>query len=81
MAAPGHGRRHAAPSGSPAVDAAWLDPWTRERVARLAAVEAGWAAAAAGTALVHGDLREDTILLVGDRVVLVDWPHAARGAW
>ncbi|MFE5209455.1 phosphotransferase [Streptomyces sp. NPDC056600] len=57
-----------------------LDPWVRRRLERLADREAGWAAAAAGTALVHGDLRADNILLTAGRVVFVDWPWAAIGA-
>ncbi|MEU3554724.1 phosphotransferase family protein [Streptomyces fragilis] len=57
-----------------------LDPWARRHLEQLAAREAGWAAAAAGTALVHGDLRADNILLTADRVVFVDWPWAAIGA-
>jgi aminoglycoside phosphotransferase (APT) family kinase protein len=57
-----------------------LDPWVRRRLAELAEREAGWAAAAAGTALVHGDLRADNLLLTDGRVVFVDWPWAAIGA-
>lgn len=57
-----------------------LDPWARRHLEHLADREAEWAAAAAGTALVHGDLRADNILLTGDRVVFVDWPWAAVGA-
>lgn len=37
-------------------------------------------AATRGTALVHGDLRADNILLTADGVVLVDWPWASIGA-
>jgi aminoglycoside phosphotransferase (APT) family kinase protein len=33
-----------------------------------------------GDALVHGDLRDDNLLLVGERLMIVDWPHASRGA-
>jgi phosphotransferase family enzyme len=60
--------------------AARLDPWARENLDRLAALEAGWPEAAAGDTLVHLDLRADNILLTGDRVLFVDWPHAAVGA-
>ncbi|WP_309129830.1 phosphotransferase [Microbacterium sp.] len=34
----------------------------------------------AGTALVHGDLRADNILIHDGRARLLDWPHALRGA-
>jgi aminoglycoside phosphotransferase len=60
--------------------AARLDPWARDNVDRLAALEAGWPAAAAGDTLVHGDLRADNILLAGERVLFIDWPHAGTGA-
>ncbi|MCM0621871.1 phosphotransferase family protein [Nocardioides bruguierae] len=49
-----------------------------ERVADAAAV---LASAVTGDALVHGDLRDDNLLLADDgRVVWCDWPWAARGA-
>ncbi|WP_235618440.1 aminoglycoside phosphotransferase family protein [Embleya scabrispora] len=54
--------------------------WTCANVDRIAAHEAHWPTAAEGTALVHGDLRADNILLTPDRVVFVDWPWAVRGA-
>jgi hypothetical protein len=60
--------------------AAPLGPAVRARLDELAAIEATWTAAAAGDALVHGDLRADNILLTPDRVVFVDWPHARIGA-
>jgi aminoglycoside phosphotransferase (APT) family kinase protein len=60
-------------------DAGWLDDWARRRLPDLAALEADWAAAAAGRALCHGDLRADNVLLTETGVVLVDWPHAALG--
>jgi aminoglycoside phosphotransferase (APT) family kinase protein len=58
----------------------WPDPWTRRHYARLAELEAGWTAAAAGTALIHADLRADNVLLAADRVWFVDWAHGAVGA-
>ncbi|MET8575305.1 aminoglycoside phosphotransferase family protein [Streptomyces sp. NPDC005012] len=61
-------------------DLSWLDPWARRNLPLLAGREAGWQAAASGTALVHGDLRADNVLLTEDRVVVVDWPWAAVGA-
>ncbi|MGH3254965.1 MAG: aminoglycoside phosphotransferase family protein [Streptosporangiaceae bacterium] len=62
-----------------------LDPWSRVRLAELAALEATWAAHAAGDTLLHADIRADNLLLTddgdaGNRVVVVDWPHACRGA-
>jgi aminoglycoside phosphotransferase len=55
-------------------DLADLDPWARGTLHDLARLEAGWAAAAQGTTLVHGDVRADNVLLAPDRVVFVDWP-------
>ena len=57
-----------------------IDPWSRARLADLAALEATWAAHAAGTTLLHADIRADNLLLTQDGVVVVDWPHACRGA-
>jgi aminoglycoside phosphotransferase (APT) family kinase protein len=57
-----------------------IDPWARARLTELAALEATWAAHAAGGSLLHADIRGDNMLLTGDGVVLVDWPHACRGA-
>ncbi|TRV72953.1 phosphotransferase [Streptomyces sp. 130] len=57
-----------------------LDPWAAGRLAALAELESGWAEAAAGETLAHGDLRADNILLTEDRAVFVDWPHAVRAA-
>lgn len=58
-----------------------LDPWARRHVERLARLEATWAAAAAGDALLHGDLRADNLLVRPDgTVVVVDWPSASVGA-
>jgi aminoglycoside phosphotransferase (APT) family kinase protein len=58
----------------------WLDPWARRHLDRLAELEAGWTAAAAGSTLLHADLRADNLLLTPTRVVFVDWPWAAVGA-
>lgn len=57
-----------------------LDPWSRAHAADLAMVEAGWAEAAAGSALLHTDLRADNVLVRGDRAWIVDWPWACAGA-
>lgn len=57
-----------------------LDSWSRAHLGDLAALEPAWAAHAAGDTLLHTDVRADNILLTGDDVVIVDWPHARRGA-
>jgi aminoglycoside phosphotransferase (APT) family kinase protein len=57
-----------------------LDPWSRARLPELAALEATWAAHAAGGTLLHADIRADNLLIAGDGVVVVDWPSACRGA-
>jgi aminoglycoside phosphotransferase (APT) family kinase protein len=55
---------------------------SRDQVARLAALETEWPSVAIGDSLLHGDLRADNILLTDERVMFVDWPHAAVGpAW
>lgn len=59
---------------------AGLDPWARRHLSGLAGLESGWAAAAAGPALIHADLRADNLLLTPDRVVVVDWPWACLAA-
>jgi aminoglycoside phosphotransferase (APT) family kinase protein len=57
-----------------------LDPWTRAHLSQLAALEQTWTAHAAGDTLLHTDLRADNLLLTSDRVMIIDWPHACRGA-
>ncbi|WP_336212947.1 aminoglycoside phosphotransferase family protein [Nonomuraea sp. LPB2021202275-12-8] len=61
-------------------DTAGLDPWALRHLDELAGLESGWAEAAAGDTLVHGDVRADNVLLAGDRVHVVDWPWACVGA-
>lgn len=57
-----------------------IDPWSRARLSELAGLEATWTTRAAGDTLLHGDIRADNLLLTGNGVVVVDWPHACRGA-
>jgi aminoglycoside phosphotransferase (APT) family kinase protein len=57
-----------------------IDPWWRARLPELAALEATWAAHAAGETLLHADIRADNLLLTRTGVTVVDWPHACRGA-
>ncbi|GLY17226.1 hypothetical protein Kisp01_42410 [Kineosporia sp. NBRC 101677] len=57
------------------------DPWAREHLESLIALEARAPAAARGSTLLHADLRDDNLLITADgEVVVVDWPHAAVGA-
>ncbi len=57
-----------------------LDSWSRAHLAELAELEESWPELLAGGTLLHADLRADNVLLSGDRVVFVDWPHACTGA-
>ena len=57
-----------------------IDPWAQRHLAELASLEATSPDAAAGTTLLHADLRADNILLTPSRVFFVDWPWASRGA-
>jgi hypothetical protein len=59
---------------------AGLDGWSARHLTRLAELESRWAPAAAGPTLLHNDVRADNILITGDGVVFVDWPHASTGA-
>ena len=57
-----------------------LGAWALAHLDELVELERGWPAAAAGNALVHGDLRADNVILDAEQCWLVDWPHAALGA-
>lgn len=58
-----------------------LDPLAVARVDDLAALESGWAEGAAGTALVHGDLRPDnTVVATDGRAWICDWNWPTAGA-
>lgn len=54
--------------------------WAVAHLDRLASLEEAWPSAAAGTALLHMDLRHDNLLLRGSDVRVVDWSWATRGA-
>lgn len=56
-----------------------LDPWARRHLDALAELE-DRIDVVAGNSLVHGDIRGDNLILTGDGVVVVDWPHAKVGA-
>jgi aminoglycoside phosphotransferase (APT) family kinase protein len=57
-----------------------LDPWSRTHLTELAALEETWPAHAAGDVLLHCDIRADNLLMTSDGIMVVDWPHACRGA-
>ena len=57
-----------------------LDDWSTRHAARLAAIETEAPVAVAGESLLHLDIRADNLLLTPERVLVVDWPHARRGA-
>ena len=61
-------------------DLSGVPGWARRNLERLALAESEWEAASAGATLLHFDLRADNIVLTADRVLVVDWPHAALGA-
>lgn len=57
-----------------------LGDWARRHLSRLIDLEGRAEMGAAGTTLLHQDIRADNILLTPERVVFIDWPHAAVGA-
>lgn len=73
-------QRLAAGAQSGVDDLRGVDPWAQRHLAELASLEATAPDAAAGTTLLHADLRADNILLTPRRVFFVDWPWASRGA-
>jgi aminoglycoside phosphotransferase (APT) family kinase protein len=73
-------QRLAASAESRQDDLRGVDPWAQRHLAELVALEAAAADAAAGTTLLHADLRADNILLTSSRVFFIDWPWASRGA-
>jgi aminoglycoside phosphotransferase (APT) family kinase protein len=73
-------QRLAASAESLQDDLRGVDSWAQRHLARLVALEAASPDAAAGTTLLHADMRADNILLTPSRVVFIDWPWASRGA-
>jgi aminoglycoside phosphotransferase (APT) family kinase protein len=67
-----------------AVRAGAAGAWVRGHLDVLVEWERDAVAACDGTALVHGDLRADNVLIDhdhdGGRVALIDWPHTSVGA-
>jgi aminoglycoside phosphotransferase (APT) family kinase protein len=57
-----------------------LDPWSRRHIEELADLETTWEGHASGDTLLHTDVRADNLLITDSGVVVVDWPHACRGA-
>jgi hypothetical protein len=57
-----------------------MDPWCLRNLERLASLEAKAPAASRGNTLLQFDARADNILIAGERVYIVDWPHARIGA-
>jgi aminoglycoside phosphotransferase (APT) family kinase protein len=58
-----------------------LDPWARRHIETLVDVEAQWAPAVAGTALVHSDVRADNLVVDKSGTVwFTDWANARVGA-
>lgn len=53
--------------------------WAADRIDDLAGAERHWLDFAAGSTLVHGDLRGDNILVGPRGAVFVDWSHASSG--
>jgi hypothetical protein len=75
------GWRQLAADPPDAFPAAEHDAWLRARLPGLAELESRWPEAVDGDALLHGDLRDDNMLLTRDgRVLFVDWPEARVGA-
>lgn len=72
------GWRRLAGSGE---DLAGYPEWASIRRDHLAEWESGWPQAVDGDRLVHMDLRGDNVLISpAGAAVVVDWPHAVRGA-
>lgn len=58
-----------------------LDPWAREHLDSLVALESAWHPWADGNTLLHNDIRAETMVRIGPaRVLVVDWCYPARGA-
>jgi hypothetical protein len=57
-----------------------FSPWAAEHLSFLIELEHVGLAAAHGDSLVHFDAFPHNILISGERVLLVDWPHARLGA-
>jgi hypothetical protein len=56
------------------------DPWVGAHLDELVKAESALREALPGDTLVHRDLRADNVLIDGDHVWFVDWPHAGNAA-
>jgi hypothetical protein len=57
-----------------------ISPWAADHLSMLIKLENVGLAAAKGDSLVHFDAFPHNILIAGERVLFVDWPHARLGA-
>ncbi|GAA4619866.1 hypothetical protein GCM10023196_001600 [Actinoallomurus vinaceus] len=57
-----------------------LDPWEQENLPHLAELEATAHELLDGDALLHTDLQPGNLLINDDKVVVIDWAWASRGA-
>jgi hypothetical protein len=55
------------------------DPWVMHHLDRLVDMDARMPDLTPGNTLLHMDLHGDNMLMTGQGVVIVDWPHAAIG--
>lgn len=62
------------------LEAADGDGWLTDHLDQLDSLARRWSDAAAGSTLLHADLRADQLLLTDERVYVVDWAHACVGA-
>lgn len=57
-----------------------LSPWAARRLTSLAEVELGVLVACEGESIVHGDMQARNLAVTDDKVYVLDWPYAMRGA-
>ncbi|WP_431801693.1 phosphotransferase family protein [Microbacterium sp. bgisy203] len=60
--------------------AARLDPWIADHIDAVIGYSRSWRETVHGSALVHGDLRADNMMLASDGMIVLDWPEASIGA-
>ncbi|MBD5786240.1 aminoglycoside phosphotransferase family protein [Cellulosimicrobium terreum] len=57
-----------------------LVPWAAAHLDQLVEAERTALVACEGESFVHGDMRADNLILAPEKVYVVDWPYASRGA-
>jgi aminoglycoside phosphotransferase (APT) family kinase protein len=57
-----------------------IAPWAARRLSTLAELELGVLVAAEGESIVHGDVRARNLAVTHDKIYVLDWPCATRGA-